>query len=93
MELFQDKIIFVDSNTTSALNCNNSKLNGSEFARYVRKNFIEIKTISCMFRGQYCRNNFHDYFASLILLFELTVVNQWHGKNTYIFFIKLTYLF
>ncbi|CAF0966269.1 unnamed protein product [Adineta steineri] len=29
-------------------------------------------------RSQYCRNNFNDYFSSLIVLFELTVVNQWH---------------
>ncbi|CAF0912855.1 unnamed protein product [Didymodactylos carnosus] len=28
--------------------------------------------------GQYCRNNFNDYFSALIVLFELTVVNQWH---------------
>ena len=34
-----------------------------------------------IFRSQYCRNNFNDYLSSLILLFELTVVNQWHGKK------------
>ncbi|CAF0832205.1 unnamed protein product [Adineta ricciae] len=28
--------------------------------------------------SNYCRNNFNDYFSSLIVLFELTVVNQWH---------------
>lgn len=33
------------------------------------------------FRAEYCRNNFNDYLSSLILLFELTVVNQWHGKT------------
>ncbi|TKC44209.1 hypothetical protein EI555_018808, partial [Monodon monoceros] len=33
---------------------------------------------SAFARGRYCRNNFNDLAASLILLTELTVVNQWH---------------
>ena len=35
MELFQYKIAFVESNATLASVCNNSRLEGSEFARFV----------------------------------------------------------
>ncbi|CAF3508296.1 unnamed protein product [Rotaria sp. Silwood1] len=61
MEIFQNKIVHLDSNSTSAEFCNDTRLNGSDFAK-----------------AQYCRNNFNDYLSSLILLFALTVVNQWH---------------
>ena len=33
---------------------------------------------SAFARGRYCKNNFNDLASSLILLTELTVVNQWH---------------
>ncbi|NXF71659.1 TPC2 protein, partial [Sclerurus mexicanus] len=29
-------------------------------------------------RGKYCKNNFNNFASSLIVLMELTVVNQWH---------------
>ncbi|CAF4788724.1 unnamed protein product [Rotaria socialis] len=61
METFQGKIVQLKQNDTLAEVCNDTRLNGTEFAR-----------------AQYCRNNFNDYLSSLILLFELTVVNQWH---------------
>ncbi|CAF4442256.1 unnamed protein product, partial [Rotaria sp. Silwood2] len=61
MEIFQNRIVHLDSNSTFAEFCNDTRLNGSDFSK-----------------GQYCRNNFNDYLSSLILLFELTVVNQWH---------------
>ncbi|CAF0844052.1 unnamed protein product [Rotaria sordida] len=61
MEIFQNKIAQLDKTFPLAEFCNNTRLNGSEFAK-----------------SQYCRNNFNDYLSSLILLFELTVVNQWH---------------
>jgi len=80
MEAFQYKISYVDSNSTLASMCNNTRLEGSEFARYIEK--ILLKTqFGDIFRSEYCRNNFNDYLSSLILLFELTVVNQWHGKR------------
>lgn len=81
MELFQYKIAFIGSNSTLASVCNNSRLEGSEFARFVADKARMHEGNSFVFRGQYCRNNFNDYFSSLILLFELTVVNQWHGKT------------
>ncbi|XP_013399007.1 two pore calcium channel protein 1 isoform X4 [Lingula anatina] len=28
---------------------------------------------------QYCKNNFNDIVHAMIIMFELTVVNQWHG--------------
>lgn len=31
------------------------------------------------FTKRYCNNNFNDIFHSLVLLFELMVVNQWHN--------------
>ena len=34
---------------------------------------------SAFARGRYCKNNFNDLASSLILLTELTVVNQWHN--------------
>ncbi|KAI4586979.1 hypothetical protein MJG53_004766 [Ovis ammon polii x Ovis aries] len=33
---------------------------------------------SAFARGRYCKNNFNDLASSLVLLTELTVVNQWH---------------
>lgn len=30
------------------------------------------------FKFHYCNNNFNDFLKALVLLFELTVVNQWH---------------
>uniref|UniRef100_A0A4W2CY06 Ion transport domain-containing protein n=1 Tax=Bos indicus x Bos taurus TaxID=30522 RepID=A0A4W2CY06_BOBOX len=33
---------------------------------------------SAFAQGRYCKNNFNDLASSLILLTELTVVNQWH---------------
>uniref|UniRef100_A0A8D1HEG4 Ion transport domain-containing protein n=1 Tax=Sus scrofa TaxID=9823 RepID=A0A8D1HEG4_PIG len=33
---------------------------------------------SAFAQGRYCRNNFNDLASSLVLLVELTVVNQWH---------------
>lgn len=85
MESFQYKIGFLESNSTLATMCNNTRLNGSEFARFNHhKNSLKTIFESFLFifvRGQYCRNNFNDYLSSLILLFELTVVNQWHGKK------------
>lgn len=81
MELFQYKLAFDDSNSTLASVCNNSLLQGSEFARFIVEEGRMYGGNSFVFRGQYCRNNFNDYFSSLILLFELTVVNQWHGTT------------
>ena len=83
MELFQNKIVHLDSNSTFAKFCNDTRLNGSDFARYIKKNSCckNASDIVCMFRDEYCRNNFNDYLSSLIVLFELTVVNQWHGKR------------
>ena len=34
---------------------------------------------SAFAQGRYCKNNFNDLASSLILLTELTVVNQWHN--------------
>lgn len=34
---------------------------------------------SAFAQGRYCRNNFNDLASSLVLLVELTVVNQWHN--------------
>lgn len=63
MELFHDKIRFLDPNVTApdALVCGNAALEGSAFAR-----------------DRYCKNNFNDLASSFIVLAELTVVNQWH---------------
>ena len=33
---------------------------------------------SAFYRNHYCNNNFNDILRSFVLLFELTVVNQWH---------------
>lgn len=33
---------------------------------------------TAFFKFQYCNNNFNDFLKSLVILFELTVVNQWH---------------
>lgn len=33
---------------------------------------------SAFAKSSYCRNNFNNVISSFILLFELTVVNQWH---------------
>lgn len=40
MEAFQYKIGFVESNSTLAKMCNNTQLNGSEFARFYLKNIL-----------------------------------------------------
>lgn len=32
---------------------------------------------SAFYRNHYCNNNFNDILRSFVLLFELTVVNQW----------------
>jgi hypothetical protein len=42
MEAFQYKISYEDSNFTLVSNCNNTRLDGSEFARYIEK--ILLKT-------------------------------------------------
>ncbi|KAL4238880.1 Ion transport protein [Mactra antiquata] len=33
---------------------------------------------TAFYRNHYCHNNFNDILKSFVLLFELTVVNQWH---------------
>lgn len=33
---------------------------------------------TAFYHNHYCNNNFNDVLRSLVLLFELTVVNQWH---------------
>ncbi|UJR32188.1 hypothetical protein I4U23_019652 [Adineta vaga] len=62
MELFQRKIVYIEGNSTESQYPCGNS--ALEGSDFVASN--------------YCRNNFNDYFASLILLFELTVVNQWH---------------
>jgi hypothetical protein len=86
MESFRGRLGYVDDNATLNSYCNNANLNSTDFARYV-KMIIVIFYLFYMFRSQYCRNNFNDYLSSLIVLFELTVVNQWHGKTTLSFLI------
>jgi len=89
MELFQYKLEYIPTNTSTdslAFMCNNSRLNGSEFARWWLMDLslsleLNWRDVLFFFRAQYCRNNFNDYLSSLILLFELTVVNQWHSIN------------
>ena len=34
---------------------------------------------SMFYRAHYCNNNFNDLLNSFVVMFELTVVNQWHG--------------
>ena len=31
---------------------------------------------------EYCKNNFNYVTRSFVVLFDLMVVNQWHGKRT-----------
>ncbi len=33
---------------------------------------------SAFYYNHYCSNNFNDILKSFVILFELTVVNQWH---------------
>ncbi|XP_067560459.1 two pore channel protein 2-like isoform X3 [Pseudorca crassidens] len=63
MEVFHGKVHFFDPSSTSP--------DALECGNPALKD-------SAFARGRYCRNNFNDLAASLILLTELTVVNQWH---------------
>lgn len=38
---------------------------------------------SDFWRDHYCNNNFNDIIHAFIVLFELTVVNQWHDILLY----------
>jgi hypothetical protein len=49
MESFQYKIVYVEeSNSTLASMCNNTRLNGSEFARYIKKILLKNNNKSKM---------------------------------------------
>ncbi|XP_073647219.1 two pore channel protein 2-like isoform X4 [Tursiops truncatus] len=63
MEVFHGKVHFFDPSSTSP----DALVCGNPALKD-----------SAFARGRYCRNNFNDLAASLILLTELTVVNQWH---------------
>lgn len=67
MELFQYKIQYIDVEST----------NETDSSLALMCNNILLNG-SEFARMQYCRNNFNDYLSSLILLFTLTVVNQWN---------------
>ena len=43
---------------------------------------------SDFWRDHYCNNNFNDIIHAFIVLFELTVVNQWHDILLYVFVCK-----
>lgn len=36
--------------------------------------------VARLFQKRYCSNNFNDIFHAFVVLFELLVVNQWHGN-------------
>ena len=40
----------------------------------------------------YCKNNFNNFGRALVVLFDLTVVNQWHSKPTLYLCIYSAYL-
>ncbi|XP_066863324.1 two pore channel protein 2-like isoform X1 [Kogia breviceps] len=63
MEVFHGKVRFFDPSSTSP----DALVCGNPALKD-----------SAFARGRYCRNNFNDLAASLVLLTELTVVNQWH---------------
>ena len=48
-------------------------------------------------RLNYCKNNFNHFLSSLVLMFELMVVNQWHGIRSInillSFFFKFFFVF
>ncbi|NXC33480.1 TPC1 protein, partial [Campylorhamphus procurvoides] len=63
MELFHGKIQFFPANSNAP--------HALECGNPALKN-------SLFARGKYCKNNFNNFASSLIVLMELTVVNQWH---------------
>ncbi|NXJ69346.1 TPC2 protein, partial [Rostratula benghalensis] len=63
MELFHGKIQFFPANSD---------------APYALECGNPALKDSLFARGKYCKNNFNDFISSLIVLMELTVVNQWH---------------
>ncbi|XP_048843367.1 two pore segment channel 3 isoform X2 [Brienomyrus brachyistius] len=63
MELFKGKIQFFENGALKP---------GHEFCGNPLLNG------SAFAKNNYCRNNFNNVISSFILLFELTVVNQWH---------------
>ncbi|KFQ30728.1 Two pore calcium channel protein 2 [Mesitornis unicolor] len=64
MELFHGKIQFFPANTNAP--------HALECGNPALKD-------SLFARGKYCKNNFNNFASSLIVLMELTVVNQWHN--------------
>lgn len=64
MEAFHGKVRFFDPNFTSP----DALVCGNPALRD-----------SAFARDRYCRNNFNDLTSSLVVLMELTVVNQWHN--------------
>lgn len=67
MEIFKDKIKFYGykNNSVNALKCGNDALNPDN-------------NLSEFAKRQYCALNFNNFPSSLVVLFALTVVNQWH---------------
>lgn len=64
MEVFHGKVRFFDPNFTAA----DALVCGNPALKD-----------SAFARDRYCRNNFNDLASSLVVLMELTVVNQWHN--------------
>lgn len=64
MEVFHGKVRFFDPNFTAA----DALVCGNPALKD-----------SAFARDGYCRNNFNDLASSLVVLMELTVVNQWHN--------------
>ncbi|XP_046575714.1 LOW QUALITY PROTEIN: two pore calcium channel protein 1-like [Haliotis rubra] len=65
MEIFNNKIQYFGYNESTLL----------ETQRYCGNPAIKDSTF---YKSHYCSNNFNDLLKSIVLLFELTVVNQWH---------------
>ncbi|XP_071079972.1 two pore calcium channel protein 1-like [Haliotis cracherodii] len=65
MEIFNNKIQYFGYNESMQL----------ENHRYCGNPALKG---SLFYKSQYCSNNFNDLLKSIVLLFELTVVNQWH---------------
>ncbi|KAF2358934.1 Ion transport domain, partial [Trinorchestia longiramus] len=72
MEIFAG-LIKTSSNTTTAQDLGSN--NTQDFPLYCGNPALEDTDY---WRQRYCNNNFNDVLHAFIVLFELTVVNQWH---------------
>ena len=77
MELFSGKVLFLGGHPLYQ--------NVLRHPAYPNNSFCGNPALNgTMFWDQrYCGNNFNHILRAFVVLFELTVVNQWHGKLSY----------